>query len=40
MKIQKELTAMKKDITVIGKKLDQFLKAVEKSEKAKVYKGI
>ena len=32
MTIQKELTAMKKDITVIGKKLDQLLKAVEKSE--------
>ena len=32
MTIQKELTAIKKDITVIGKKLDQLLKAVEKSE--------
>ena len=32
MTIKKELTAMKKDITVIGKKLDQLLKAVEKSE--------
>ena len=32
MTIKKELTAMKKDITAIGKKLEQLLKAVEKSE--------
>ena len=34
MTIEKELLAMKKDITAIGKKLDTLLKAVEKSEKA------
>jgi len=32
MTIQKELTAMKKDITAIGQKLEMLLKAVEKSE--------
>jgi len=32
MTIKKELTAMKKDITAIGKKLEQLLKAFEKSE--------
>jgi len=34
MTIQKELTAMKKDITAIGKKLEKLITAVEKSEKA------
>ena len=34
MTIKKELTAMKKDITAIGKKMEKLLKAVEKSEKA------
>ena len=32
MTIKKELTAMTKDITAIGKKLEKLLKAVEKSE--------
>ena len=32
MTIKKELTALQKDITAIGKKLDTLLKAVEKSE--------
>ena len=32
MTIKKELTALKKDITTIGKKLDNLLMAVEKSE--------
>jgi hypothetical protein len=32
MTIKNELTAMKKDITAIGKKLENLLKAVEKSE--------
>ena len=32
MTIKKELTAMTKDITAIGKKLDTLLKAVEKSK--------
>ena len=34
MTIKKELTAMKKDITAIGKKLEKLITAVEKSEKA------
>jgi hypothetical protein len=38
MKIKKELTALQKDITAIGKRLEKLLKAVEKSEKAKVTK--
>ena len=32
MTIKKELAALKKDITAIGKKLEKLLKAVEKSE--------
>jgi fibronectin type 3 domain-containing protein len=32
MTIQKELTVLKKGITVIGNKLDQLIEAVEKSE--------
>jgi len=32
MTIKKELTAMKRDITAISKKLDNLLKAVEKSK--------
>ena len=39
MTIQKELTAMKKDITAIGKKLEKLITAVEKSEKAKAPKA-
>ena len=35
MTIKKELTALQKDITAIGKKLEKLLKEVEKSEKAK-----
>jgi hypothetical protein len=38
MTIKTELTAMKRDLTAIGKKLENLLKAVEKSEKAKVTK--
>jgi hypothetical protein len=38
MTIKTELTAMKRDLTAIGKKLDTLLKAVEKSEKATVTK--
>jgi hypothetical protein len=38
MTIKTELTAMKRDLTAIGKKLDNLLKAVEKSEKATVTK--
>jgi len=38
MTIKKELTAIKKDITTIGKKLEKLLIAVEKSE-AKVAKA-
>ena len=34
MTINKELTAMKKDITAISKKLEKLITAVEKSEKA------
>ena len=32
MTIKKELTAFKKDLTAIGKKLEKLIKAVEKSE--------
>ena len=32
MTIKRELTALQKDITAIGKKLDNLLKAVEKNE--------
>ena len=32
MTVKKELAALKKDITAIGKKLEKLLKAVEKSE--------
>ena len=32
MTIKKELTAMKKDLTAIGQKLETLIKAVEKSE--------
>ncbi len=32
MTIKNELTALKKDITAIGKKMEKLLKAVEKSE--------
>ena len=39
MTIKKELTAMKKDLTAIGRKFEKLLKAVEKSEKAKVAKA-
>jgi len=35
MTIKKELTALQKDITAIGKKLEKLLMEVEKSEKAK-----
>ena len=38
MTIKQELTAMKKDLTAISKKLDNLIKAVEKSEKATVAK--
>jgi hypothetical protein len=38
MTIKTELTAMKRDLTAIGKKLENLLKAVEKSEKATVTK--
>jgi len=38
MTIKTELTAMKRDLTTIGKKLDNLLKAVEKSEKTTVAK--
>ena len=34
MTTKKELTAMKKDITAIGKKLEKLITAFEKSEKA------
>jgi hypothetical protein len=34
MTMKKELTAMKKDITAIGKKLEKLLAAVEKGDKA------
>jgi hypothetical protein len=34
MTTKKELTAMKKDLTAIGKKLEKLITAVEKSEKA------
>jgi hypothetical protein len=39
MTIKKELTALQKDITAIGKKLEKLLKEVEKSEKAKPTKA-
>ena len=39
MTIKTELTAMKKDLTAIGQKLENLLKAVEKSEKATVTKA-
>ncbi len=39
MTIKKELTALQKDITAIGKKLEKLIKAVEKNEKAKVTKA-
>ena len=39
MTIKTELTAMKRDLTAIGKKLDDLLKAVEKSEKTTVTKA-
>jgi hypothetical protein len=39
MTIKTELTAMKKDLTAISKKVENLLKAVEKSEKAKVPKA-
>jgi len=39
MTIKTELTAMTKDLTAISKKLDNLLKAVEKSEKATVTKA-
>ena len=39
MTVKTELTAMKKDLTAIGKKLDNLIKAVEKSEKATVTKA-
>ena len=39
MTIKKELTALQKDVTAIGKRLEKLIKAVEKSEKAKVPKA-
>ena len=39
MTIKKELTALQKDITAIGKRLEKLIKVVEKSEKAKVTKA-
>ena len=39
MTIKTELTAMKKDLTAISKKLDNLIKAVEKSGKATVTKA-
>ena len=39
MTIKKELTALQKDITAIGKKLEKLLKEVEKSEKTKPTKA-
>jgi hypothetical protein len=39
MTIKKELTALQKDITAIGKRLEKLLKEVEKSEKAKPTKA-
>ena len=39
MTVKTELTAMKKDLTAISKKLDNLIKAVEKSEKATATKA-
>ena len=39
MTIKKELTALQKDVTAIGKRLEKLIKTVEKSEKAKVPKA-
>ena len=39
MTIKKELAALQKDITAIGKKLEKLIKAFEKSEKAKPTKA-
>jgi glutamate mutase epsilon subunit len=39
MTMKKELTAMKKDITAIGQKLEKLITAVEKSEKATITKA-
>ena len=39
MTIKKELAALQKEITAIGKKLEKLIKAVEKSEKAQVTKA-
>jgi len=39
MTMKTELTAMKKDLTAIGQKLDNLIKAVEKSEKTTVTKA-
>ena len=39
MAIKKELTALQKDITDIGKRVEKLLKAIEKSGKAKVVKA-
>ena len=39
MTIKKELTALQKDVTAIGKRLEKLIKAVEKSEKTKVPKA-
>ncbi len=39
MTIKKELTALQKDVTAIGKRLEKLIKAVEKSEKAKPTKA-
>ena len=39
MTMKKELTTMQKDLTAISKKLGMLIKAVEKSEKAKVTKA-
>jgi glutamate mutase epsilon subunit len=39
MTMKTELTAMKKDITAIGQKLEKLITAVEKSEKATITKA-
>jgi hypothetical protein len=39
MTIKKELTALQKDVTAIGNRLEKLIKAVEKSEKAKPTKA-
>ena len=39
MVIKKELTALQKDITDIGKRVEKLLKAIEKSGKTKVVKA-